>query len=432
MSPTMYGIPGGGLFNDIYAAHRAAARTEYVTVEDSEAVSPSFVGYGAPEQTPKRRPVQRTRIEHETVAIGDKTPDYGGITLAGHILGAIGISLAYTLFIVGPIGDSMKPSLLPAVMLLLSPFVVFGLSLKWLKSRWLKKNANTSGTVSYVQVPREVTYTDWVEDTPAYNPRAGVDAEFARRKARRVREGRTMYPSLYSGRGMVDGDRLDEEMRQLHEHMVSTGNVPQWADRDTAGFELFYGAACEITTARSLRQIPGATVSNDIILRNADGSVSANIDHLVYGPSMVMVDAKWWSTAPTFLPDSRGGLIVPERSPHNRAVSTCVYESEFLPARPRAIVFCVRGRGSDQLGGPKVVSSYHKFVPYEDYSQGVEPVPCPVIFTPHNQVRAVVEAVIHGGGEVDGTYIPAGSDYKVDSRILRGLETTTDLDFQDQ
>lgn len=34
------------------------------------------------------------------------------------------------------------------------------------------------------------------------------------------------------------------------------------------------------------------------------------------------------------------------------------------------------------------------------------------------------------GGEVDGTYIPAGDDYKVDSRILRGLETTTELDFQ--
>lgn len=109
-------------------------------------------------------------------------------------------------------------------------------------------------------------------------------------------------------------------------------------------------------------------------------------------------------------------------------LSTCIYESTFLPARPRAIVFSVRGRSADQLGGPKVVSSYHKFVPYEEYSQGVEPVPCPVIFTPHNQVRAVVEAVMRGG-DVDGTYIPAGHDYKVDTRILRGLETTTELDF---
>lgn len=431
MSPTFYGIPGGGLFNDIYAAHRAAARTEYVTVEGSEAQSPSFVGYGPAQSQPEpqRRPVERTRIEYDTVAI-DKDPDYGGLTVIGHTLAAIGIGIAYILFVVGPIGDAMKPSLIPALLLLLSPFVVFGLSLKWLKSRWLKKN--TSGEVSYVQVPREVTYTDWVDDPPAYNSRAGVDAEYARRKSRRARAARTMYPSLYTGKGMVDGDQLAEEMRQLHEHMVSTGNVPQWANRDTAGFELFYGAACEITTARSLRQIPGATVSNDIILRGNDGDVSANIDHLVYGPSMVMVDAKWWSSAPTFLPDSRGGLIVPERSPHKRAVSTCVYESEFLPARPRAIVFSVRGRGSDQLGGSKVVSSYHKFVPYEEYSQGVNPVPCPVIFAPHNQVRAVVEAVMRGGGEVDGTYIPAGADYKVDSRILRGLETTTALDFQAQ
>ena len=431
MPPTSYGIPGGGLFNDIYAAHRAAGRVEYVTVEDSEAQSPSFVGYGPAQSPPepRRRPVERTRIEYDTVAI-DKDPDYGGLTVIGHIFAAIGIAMAYTIFVVGPVGDSMRPSLIPALMLLLSPFVVFGLSLKWLKNRWMKKN--TSGEVSYVQVPREETYTDWVEDSPAYNPRAGVDEEYARRKSRRARAARTMYPSLYSGKGLVDGDRLAEEMRQLHEHMVSTGNVPQWADRDTAGFELFYGAACEISTARSLRQIPGATVSNDIILRGNDGDVSANIDHLVYGSSMVMVDAKWWSSAPTFLPDSCGGLIVPERSPHKRAVSTCVYESEFLPARPRAIVFSVRGRSADQLGGPKVVSSYHKFVPYEESSQGVQPVPCPVIFTPHTKVRAVVEAVMRGGGEVDGTYIPAGADYKVDSRILRGLETTTALGFQAQ
>lgn len=430
MPPTSYGIPGGGLFNDIYAAHRAAGRVEYVTVEESEAESPLFVGSSpTPPQPLRRRPVERTRIEYDTVAI-DKDPDYDGLTVIGHTLAAIGIGIAYILFVVGPIGDAMKPSLIPALLLLLSPFVVFGLSLKWLKNRWIKKN--TSGSVSYIQVPREETYTDWVDDPPAYGPRAGVDAEYARRKARRARGGRTMYPSLYTGRGLVDGDRLAEEMRQLHEHMVSTGNVPQWADRDTAGFELFYGAACEITTARSLRQIAGATVSNDIILRGNDGDVSANIDHLVYGASMVMVDAKWWSSAPTFLPDSRGGLIVPERSPHKRAVSTCIYESTFLPARPRAIVFSVRGRSADQLGGPKVVSSYHKFVPYEEYSQGVNPVPCPVIFTPHDKVRAVVESVIRGGGEVDGTYIPAGHNYPVDSRILRGLETTTELDFQAQ
>ena len=238
-----------------------------------------------------------------------------------------------------------------------------------------------------------------------------------------------MYPSLHAGKGLVDGYQLEGEMRQLHEHMNTTGNVPQWVDKDIAGFEKFFGAACEITTARSLREIPGATVINDIILRGKNGEVSANIDHLVCGSSVVMVDAKWWSASPTFLPDSRGELIVSENSLHNRAVSTCVYESEFLPVQPRAIVFSVRGRGADQLGGPKVVSSYHKFVPYEERSQGVEPVPCPVIFTPHDQLRAVVEAVMSGGGEVDGTYIPAGRNHKVDSRALTRLETTTELYF---
>ena len=35
MPSASYGIPGGGLFNDIYAAHRAAGRTEYVTLKPS-------------------------------------------------------------------------------------------------------------------------------------------------------------------------------------------------------------------------------------------------------------------------------------------------------------------------------------------------------------------------------------------------------------
>ncbi len=35
MPPTSYGIPGGGLFNDIYAAHKAAGRVEYVTLKSS-------------------------------------------------------------------------------------------------------------------------------------------------------------------------------------------------------------------------------------------------------------------------------------------------------------------------------------------------------------------------------------------------------------
>ena len=123
MSPTMYGIPGGGLFNDIYAAHRAAGRVEYVTVEESEATSPLFVGYGpTPPKPPRRRPVERTRIEHETVAI-DKDPDYSGLTVIGHTFAAIGIAMAYILFVVGPIGDTFHPPLLPAVLLLLSPFL---------------------------------------------------------------------------------------------------------------------------------------------------------------------------------------------------------------------------------------------------------------------------------------------------------------------
>ena len=116
--------------------------------------------------------------------------------------------------------------------------------------------------------------------------------------------------------------------------------------------------------------------------------------------------------------------------PHARAVSTCVYEASFLPRTPRAIIFCVRGKAASELGRPQVVQSFNKFVPYEDKPQGVFATPCPVIFTPHDQLKDVVVAVASGGGTVAGVPIPSGKAAPLSTRELGALEVTTALTFE--
>ena len=91
----------------------------------------------------------------------------------------------------------------------------------------------------------------------------------------------------------------------------------------------------------------------------------------------------------------------------------------------------MRGKAAREMGGPQVVDSYNKFVPFEEQPQGVIDTPCPVIFVPSNQVKDIVFAVSRGGGTVAGTYIPAGSPAPFDTRELNALEVTNHLTFTD-
>ena len=386
MQTTFHGIPGGGLFNDIYTTHQHHAHTQRTHIPESEAHTPC------------------TLDDYDIVEL-DNTPHYSGINWAGHFLLGMLASILYAIFVIAPIGGKTTPPVLIAFLILLSPFFVWWLTFHLLKKRWHKKHQSNPNPTR-VTVPKK-----------HHTPRRGNTISTA------------MYPSLYTGKGLVDEDTLNQEMVDLYNHMNSTGDVPQWADTDVAGFEKFFGAACEVSTARNLCGIPGVSVYNDIELRNR-GKVSANIDHLAYRDGAVaMVDAKWWSSMPTFNSDRAGGIMVSENSPHKRAVSTCVYEASFLPAPPRAIVFSVRGRAARELQSPKVVERFYKFVPYEDESQGVEEAPCPVVFVASNRVGEVVDAVLRGGGYVGGVYVPSGSSRDVDERELSGLVCTEGLVF---
>ena len=424
----VHGIAAGGLFNEIFDAHLKArtTRTEYTApqsppAEDFDPFLPGDEEY--------LEPVTVTRPRYVTV---DVSKQHGGLTWLWHLFVSLCAMLVYVMFVAGPIGSSLHPGIGGTFLLGCSAFAVWIGVYYWMKGRWKKKvEARGPELVSYQDGTEQVT--EWVprvrDNTRAR--RAAVDAQYAQRAAARTEVTRTLYPSLKVDKKWVDKDELKDQMRHLKNYMNSTGNVPNWVNKEVAGFEKIFGAACEVTTSRDIASLNQGEVYNDIVLRGRDGSVSANIDHLlVTGSTAIMLDSKWWSAAPDFTNDRRGRRIVSAYGPHARAVSTCVYEASFLPRTPRAIIFCVRGKAARELGRPQVVQSFNKFVPFEDKPQGVFATPCPVIFTPHDQLKDVVNAVASGGGTVAGVPIPSGKPAPLSSRELGALEVTTALTFE--
>lgn len=428
--PTTYGIPGGGLFNEIYDAHikGRTTRTEYVSNIRPDDLYDPVAAAAAKEQTSPTRQITVTRPKYTTIPAAEE--EYGPGQRVWNIFVSMVAMIVYILLIAQPVSESLPPGTFARVAVSGSAFVVWWGVYVLLKKRWMKKAAKRNpGMVRVVDGTEKVT--QWVEDSSATtrNQPAAVGKASAQRAHKRRKVTTTLYPSLRQDKKWVDKDELQDQMCHLKNYMDSTGNVPDWVNKDVAGFERIFGAACEVSTARSLSTVPGATVFNDIVLRN-HGKVSANIDHLVYrNGAVVMADAKWWSQAPTFVSDRAGGVMVAENSPHKRAVSTCVYEASFLPAPPRAIVFSVRGKAARELQSPKAVERFCKFVPYEDGSQGVEEAPCPVIFVANNHVDEVVDAVLSGVGYVGGVWVPVGTSRDVGERELSRLECTEGLVF---
>lgn len=430
MPTTTRGIPGGGLFNEIYDAHikEQTTRTEYVSAIRPDELYDPVAAAAAKEQTSPTRQITVTRPKYTTIPAAEE--EYGPGQRVWNIFVSMVAMIVYILLIAQPVSESLPPGTFARVAVSGSAFVVWWGVYVLLKKRWMKKAAQRNpGKVMVLDGTEQVT--QWVEDsTTARNQPVAADKAHVQRAQKRRKVTKTLYPSLRQDKKWVDKDELQDQMRHLKNYMNSTGNVPDWVNKDVAGFEKIFGAACEVSTARSLSTIPGATVINDIILRGKNGEVSANIDHLAYRDGAVaMADAKWWSQVPTFVSDRAGGVMVAENSPHKRAVSTCVYEASFLPAAPKAIVFSVRGKAARELQSPKVVERFHRFVPYEDESQGVEVAPCPVVFVASNRVGEVVDAVLRGGGYVGGVYVPSGSSRDVDERELSRLECTEGLVF---
>lgn len=422
------GIPAGGLFNEIYAEHlkKQSTHTEKATSAPTNNFNPMFEPLPGDEKTKQKATMTRPK----TKTINAAEEEYGGGMWLWHTFVSLCAMLVYIMFVVGPVGASSHPGPVAALLLYSTAIGVWIGVYHWLKRRWMKKNADLSSRMVQVNNGTE-EIVDWVPrlDIHEHDNHRGAGSRTQRGVSKNFSQ--TLYPSLKTDKEWVPGDELKDQMRHLKNYMDATGNVPDWANKDIAGFEKIFGAACEVTTARDLASLNRGEVYNDIVLRNSDGSVSANIDHLlVIGSTAIMLDSKWWSVAPEFVTDQKGRNMVSAHGPHARAVSTCIYEASFLPHTPRAIVFCVRGKAASEMGRPQVVDSYNEFVPFEDSSRGVKSTPCPVIFAPSGQIKKVVEAVARGGDVVAGVFVPSGTPNPFTTSELNALEVTTDLTFE--
>lgn len=375
MTPNnQYGIPGGGLFNDIYAAHYSR-------------------GLGSTGSAGGTR--------YKSVTLGAERDDEVGC--------GAGCGLALlAFFIVFVILPNYLSGFGYIFALFVVPVLIYVVGRKLILDR---RNANLKPVK--VVVPDDSV-------SPDHNSETSVET----------------YPSLFKGSGRVDLGTLKQQCRDVYEYMQRTGNVPDYVDTSVAGFSNYFGAACEVTTAKTLRGIDGCVVVNDIAITKPDGRVTANIDHLACFLSegtTVMVDSKFWSKPPTF---ARRGVAthVDANGDHARAVSTCIYEASFLPVPPLAIVFAVRGKAASSLREPVSVDFYPDF----DYDGNVEMkmVPFPVIFVDHTKVGQVVSDIRQGRSVAGAIARPTG---RTDVLALTGqtrvgdntLTPTTRLDFWD-
>ena len=371
-----YGIPGGGLFNEIFNSHLNAIITE--TTRNGalyEKVSQNYV----------RDDQSKPESDNDTKP------------LSYRLFVSFVITTALVFFVCVPLVSKTElGSLFSVFLLIILPPIVFVAVVKLLGKKRNRKDDDTRATK---ELPREIIIN--------------------------------RHPSLDSSKASIYADELNKEMTELYNEMTATGNVPRYVNMDIAGFKLFYGAAAEVTTAYALRTIPGATVYNDVELRNKRGEMSANIDHIAHiNEQAIMVDAKWWSKPPMFERDRFGNLAVSSKCSHKRAVSTCLYEASFLPHTPGAIVFAIRGKSADQLAAPAIiVNNYYHFVPTDDYPQGIYAVPCPVIFADYRHIANVVHAAANGGGYVAGCYIPGAKGARFSEHELKSLPVTASLDF---
>lgn len=157
-----------------------------------------------------------------------------------------------------------------------------------------------------------------------------------------------------------------------------------------------------------------------------DGSVRANIDHLVLGrSSLVFVDTKEWKQPCRFIPApsrraladpeekmkhwnewtygadhvdpsgewdlSDGGVMISPAHYASKSVGTCLWEASALPTQPAAVVFAVGGAAEASLpSGGQRVTHYRK-------SRGnvITQVPVPVLFVRQSEIANISASLDH-------------------------------------
>lgn len=186
----------------------------------------------------------------------------------------------------------------------------------------------------------------------------------------------------------------DSAMRQFLAAKANSSNdlSATFAERE---IPLVIGGFGEMRTEEKLARLPDTyTVFHDIACIKPDGRTSANIDHLVIGPSSaIAIDTKIWGTP--LQPASHGAshTYLPYGSPYWKAIGTCLYELTFLPKEPTCLIIAVGGKAGKALASTGVLR-ITDYIPQFDSDETTRPVPCPVpvIIVTQNDLTRVVQA----------------------------------------
>lgn len=216
-------------------------------------------------------------------------------------------------------------------------------------------------------------------------------------------EHKTEYDEEYGG---VDGDMVfasDEDltrwMQQRYEEAVR-GDLYQYRQvtqvfrTDEAMW--IYGAIGEIHSARDLDKYVDdvdGDVIHDIVLTHPDGSISANIDHVVLCDRKAIVcDTKVWSTMPALIRDGDKTYLDP-RSDKRFCIDTCLYEIRELGIHVDALVFIIRGQARNAVTFSQI-SDYMKKYDSGKLKGSLYRCPIPVYFIHGDDIAAGIDHVI--------------------------------------
>lgn len=150
------------------------------------------------------------------------------------------------------------------------------------------------------------------------------------------------------------------------------------------------GAAGEIITSEIVEDSfnDNYSIVNDIII-SKNGREAANIDHIfISSNGIIMLDTKMWNKDIRFSQNGQYHYIAKDDM-YWDTISTCVWEANKLPVRPRAIVLAVGGRVGSKLKGNAM--SLNAYIEKYDQSSSITPSEYPILLVCQDEIAQYLQ-----------------------------------------
>ena len=189
----------------------------------------------------------------------------------------------------------------------------------------------------------------------------------------------------------VPADVAMTEERIRHDfQMILDGKKPKDTIFNADENSWAVGAAGEIITSEIVEDAfnDNYSIVNDIIIRK-NGREAANIDHVfISNNGIIMLDTKMWNKDIQFSQNGQYYYIA-KNDMYWDTISTCVWEANKLPVRPRAIVLAVGGRVGSKLKGNAM--SLNAYIEKYDQSSSITPSEYPILLVCQDEIAQYLQ-----------------------------------------